>query len=440
MKSSRYISINLKAFVLLLTVAAAGCSLPNSGPGHRAIDSGASEALLEPAECKRSLHGAKDSVRSAKGDGERWVCGYRHTEGRRYVLVNINGAVLKAVDHVGLGSFYPTFAMGRGTPFGLRIGVGDVVTVTVFESAKGGLFSGVDGDNRPRNFVTLPPQTVDGRGFITVPYAGDIRAAGTTPRALQKRIEGKLKVRAIEPQVVVSLTQQTAHDVVIFGDAAGNRKLRIKPGGERILDIIAQAGLTAPAHEVFITLLRNGRRATIFLPSLIKTAQENIYVRPGDAIHALRKKQAFIAVGALGNVTQTEGLTGRFEFPAARMSLAEGIAAAGGLLDTRSDAKQVFLYRLEERRVLERLGMKLTQFDPNQKYIPTIYRANYRNPGILFTANEFPMRHRDIIYVANADSIEFQKFADFVLSVTGLAAGVTGDVLITRNAVRALGD
>ena len=435
------ISHMIRACILALAVLVAGCSLPNSGPDHRAIDAGASEALLESSSCKRTdWVSAKDSVHgSKKGDG-RWVCGFRKSTDRKYVLVNINRSVLSAVAHIGLGSFYPTFAMGRGTPFGLKIGVGDVIAITIFESSQGGLFSGGEGDRRQRNFVTLPPQTVDGRGFITVPYAGDIRAAGSTPRSLQKRIEGKLRVRAIEPQVVVSLTQQSAHDIAIFGDAAGNRKLQIKPGGERILDIIAQAGLTAPAHEVFITLLRGGRRATIFLPTLIKAPAENIFVRPGDTIYALRKKQAFIAVGALGNVTQTEGLTGRFEFPAARMSLAEGIAAAGGLLDDRSDAKQVFLYRMEERRVLEKLGMKLTQFDPKQRYIPTIYRANYRNPGILFTANEFPMRHRDIIYVANADSIEFQKFADFVLSVTGLAAGVTGDILGTRDAVRALGN
>ena len=57
-----------------------------------------------------------------------------------------------------------------------------------------------------------------------------------------------------------------------------------------------------------------------FLPTLIKTPSENIFMKPGDAVYALRKKQAFIAVGALGSITQTEGLTGRFEFPEARMS------------------------------------------------------------------------------------------------------------------------
>ena len=429
------------AFCLIVAVIASGCSLPNSGPGHHAIDSGASEALLQPTDCRRSSHrSAKGTSRSDKSTDGRWVCGYRGTAQAKYVLVNINPAVLKVVSHIGLGSFFPTFAIGKGTPFGLRIGVGDVISLTIYESSKGGLFSGTTESGRARNSVTLPPQTVDAGGLITVPYAGDIRAAGSTPRALQRRIEKKLRRRAIEPQVVVSLTNQLAHNIAVFGDATGNKKLKIKPGGERVLDIIAQAGLTAPAHEVFISLLRKGRRATIFLPTLIKHPEENIFVQPGDTIYALRKKQTFIAVGALGNITQSEGLTGRFEFGAARMSLAEGIATAGGLLDTRSDAKQVFLYRVEERRVLEQLGMKLDQFDPKQKYIPTIYRSNYRDPSALFTANEFPLRHRDIIYVANADSVEFSKFADFVLSVTGLAAGVSGDVLGTRNAIRALGN
>ena len=440
MVCSKHTIYYIRAALLLLLVPITGCSLPNSGPGHRAIDSGATEALLQPEDCRQSPRASnKDSYRSVKGTDGRWVCGYRRTAGSKYVLVNITPTVVKEVAHIGLGSFYPTFAMGKGAPFGLRIGVGDVISITVFESSSGGLFSGVDGDNRPRNFVTLPPQTVDGRGFISVPYVGNIRAAGSTPRLLQRRIEGKLKARAIEPQVIVSLPSQTSHDVAIFGDAAGNRKLTLKPGG-RILDIIAEAGLTAPAHEVFITLLRSGQRATIFLPTLIATESENIYLRPGDTIHALRKKQAFIAIGALGNITQTEGITGRFEFPAARVSLAEGIAMAGGLFDTRADAQQVFLYRLEERQVLERLGMKLAHFDAKQKYIPTIYRANYRDPAAFFISNRFPIRHKDILYVANADSIEFQKFADFILSVTGLAAGVTSDIVGTRDAVRALGN
>lgn len=67
-----------------------------------------------------------------------------------------------------------------------------------------------------------------------------------------------------------------------------------------------------------------------------------------------------------------------------------------------------------------------------------IYRANFRDPSIFFTAGQFPMRHRDVIYVTNADFIELEKFLSHVRFVTGSVAGVTGDVLSTRRSRSAL--
>jgi protein involved in polysaccharide export with SLBB domain len=62
-------------------------------------------------------------------------------------------------------------------PRPITLGIGDVVSITIFEAEAGGLF--VPGDaQRPGNFVTLPDQIVGSDGNITVPYAGTIRAAG----------------------------------------------------------------------------------------------------------------------------------------------------------------------------------------------------------------------------------------------------------------------
>ena len=116
------------------------------------------------------------------------------------------------------------------------------------------------------------------------------------------------------------------------------------------------------------------------------------------------------------------------------------MAKAGGLLDVRANAGQVFLYRLEYREVLERLGMNLAMFPPEQRFIPTVYRANYRDPSMFFATNRFPMRNKDIIYVANADSIEVDKFLGYVRLITGTVAGVSLDALVTRDSIRALGN
>lgn len=405
---------NLAIAAGFTAILLSGCSqLPVGGPNHYVVDREASSALVQDR-------------RSVVVD---------------YALVDISRPVLENLVDIGPESFFRTFGTGRGAPPEIRVGVGDVVSVSIFEASAGGLFTPGEVGNRTGSFVTLPPQQVDHRGRITVPYAGQVRAAGRPVLAIQKDIESQLAEKAIEPQVVISLQEQTASEVAIFGDATnGSLKSRIRSGGERVLDVIARAGLRFPGHEVFVTLQRGNRRATIYFPRLIDAPSENIFVQPGDVLYAYRDPQKFVAVGALANVGQTQGLTGLFAFESARLSLAEAVARAGGLLDNRSDPRQVLLYRLEYRHVLERSGVSLAPFPPEQKMIPTIYRANYRDPSVFFFADQFLMRNRDIIYVANADAIEVDKFLSYTRLITSTVAGVSLDALVTRDSIRALGN
>src|SRR5882724_8930631 len=64
----------------------------------------------------------------------------------------------------------------RRPPTDFKFGIGDIVSVTIFEAAAGGLFIPAEASVRPGNFITLPNQAVDNRGNISVPYAGVIRA------------------------------------------------------------------------------------------------------------------------------------------------------------------------------------------------------------------------------------------------------------------------
>jgi polysaccharide export outer membrane protein len=128
-----------------------------------------------------------------------------------------------------------------------------------------------------------------------------------------------------------------------------------------------------------------------------------------------------------------------FAFEQERLSLNEAVAKAGGLLDTRASPSHVFLYRMEFRETLEALKVDLKKFPRDQKLIPTIYRANFRDPSSFFFAQGFPMRHKDIIYVSNADAVEISKFLAFLRTITSTIAGVADDALVTRDAVRALG-
>lgn len=398
--------------VMLAMVAAmlGGCTmLPLDGPASRDITSGA------------VVHAAAD----------------RRAIAYDYALVDLSPIVLEALEKVSTGSIHTTFGVSEGGVPRQRVGIGDVIRVAVFESAVGGPFLLAEGGARSEPYVTLPAQPIDTSGIITVPYAGAIRVLGRTTREIERDIEGKLASRAVEPQVVVSLVEHNSSSVTVIGEGvtAANR-LKLTGTGERILDIISRAGGTRyPAYELFVTLQRGNRRATVHFPRLVEDLRENIRVAPGDTIYAFRNQQKFVAVGAIGSTGQTSGLTGQFAFEQERLSLNEALAKAGGLQDSRADPSQVFLYREEHRETLEAMGVNLAKFPPGQQWIATVYRANFRDPSSFIFAGRFPMRHRDLIYVANSDATEMVKFLTYVRTITSTVSGVAGDAVLTRDAV-----
>jgi polysaccharide export outer membrane protein len=194
--------------------------------------------------------------------------------------------VLDHVVDIGPGSFFKSFGSRRRTPGAIRVGVGDVVQVSIFESSAGGLFIPAEAGARPGNFVTFPPQMVDRGGTISVPFAGQVQASGCSLTEIQKEIEARLAKRAVEPQAIVSLAEQNASEVAVVGEGVnGANKFKIRPNGERILDMISKAGgLKYPGYELFVTLQRGRQRATVYFPTLINNPEENIFVTPGDTI------------------------------------------------------------------------------------------------------------------------------------------------------------
>ena len=401
-----------KIVALLAGICLAGCTkLPVDGPDYRAITLGATET----------------------------VASSRHEIVLDYVLLDINRRVLDNVVTIGPESLFRTFGGGKKGPAPvIRVGVGDVVQITIFESAAGGLFIPAEAGTRPGNFVTFPSQTVDRSGMIVIPYGGEVRAAGRSIPEIQREIEQKLASRAIEPQALVTMVEQNATEVAVVGDVVnGANKFRIRQGGERVLDIVSRAGgLRFPGYELFVTLQRDNRRATVYFPVLVNGPSENIYVAPGDIIYIYREQQKYVAVGALAGSGQTSGVTGQYAFEQERLSLNEAVAKAGGLLDTRANPGQVFLYRMEHRETLMAMGVNLQKFPPGQKFIPTVYRANFRDPSSFFFAQSFPMRHKDVIYASNADSVEVTKFLNFVRTITSTVAGVSGDAVLTGDAIK----
>ncbi|WP_407070471.1 polysaccharide biosynthesis/export family protein [Neorhizobium alkalisoli] len=391
--------------ILVSTVALTGCTaLPSAGPDARQIEAQATA-----------------KVTSAKKE---------QAVGIDYALVDLNKAVLSFVADTTTASLLGGFGGGRGGPPSLPLGVGDVVQVSVFESQAGGLFIPNDAGSRPGNYVSLPQQTIDRAGTISVPYAGRVRAAGRPVEDVQREVEDLLANRAIEPQVLITKVTSRSAQVAVLGDVRSPAKVELTEAGERILDVISEAGgLSSPGVETYVTLQRRGRSATIQYNHLIDTPTENIYVAPGDTILVDRERRTYLAFGA-------SGLNGRFDFEESDLTLGEALGKAGGLLDARANPSQVLIYRVVKKDFLAKLGVDTAKF-PGAT-VPVIFRANMRDPSALFATQKFPMQDKDILYVSNADSVEVLKFLNLVNSVTTTAAGVPSDAVATRDAVREL--
>ncbi len=401
-----------RAWPILALAMLCGCQqLPLNGPAGYDIPGGGSTGLSNPP----------------------------HTQVYDYAFVDINPVVLEYLVQGENDLLAKAFG---GPAASLRVGVGDVLEATVFESSSGGLFTPAGAGNRAGNFVTVPRQTVSTSGDITVPYAGVVHVAGETVPDIERQIEGSLVKRAIEPQVIVTMVEQNAGTVSVVGDAvSSSNKLKLS-GSERILDLVSKAGgLKFPPYNSVVMLQRGKKSAAVRFTTLVAHPEENVYVHPSDLVYVYRDQRKYVAAGAVGATSggasvagnQTlVGAVGLFSFDQEDLSLNEALAKAGGLIDYRADPAQVFVYRIEHRNVLERMGVDLSGFAPSQKMIPTVYRANFRDPSAFLYSQRFPMRDKDTIYVANAEFIEVGKAFAYLRDWTSTTAGVAADANVVR--------
>lgn len=359
--------------------------------------------------------------------------------GPPYGVVKLTPKVIDILDEFGPRTLTATFGDRRPPPE-IRFGIGDVISVTIFEAAAGGLFIPAEAGVRPGNFVTLPNQPIDTKGMISVPYAGLVPAAGKTPAEVQQEIVNRIRNRAIEPQAVVALVNQNTSLITVVGEVAGSNvstgRIPAMPAGERILDYITRAGgLRDQGQDTWVVLERHGRRAAVPFGALVYEPGNNIWAWPGDTIYLYKEPQTFLAFGASGQ-------QGEFQFSAGsqssawRITLAEGVATAGGLLDIQADPGSVFLYRREPRELAEKLGVDCSKMDGPT--VPIVYSVSFADPAGYFLATRMQMHNKDVIFAANAESVEITKFTQFLNALitttnNGLDVGINSQTLRILN-------
>lgn len=295
-----------------------------------------------------------------------------------------------------------------------RLGPGDVVEVSIWEAPPAMLFGAGPTDTRSggasnARVTVLPEQMIDSGGNINVPFAGAIVAAGRTPNEIENSITRRLQSKANQPQVLVRLAHNSTSYVTIVGDVSSSTRMPLTPRGERLLDALASAGgVRQPVDKVTIQVTRGNEVESLPLDTVIRDPRQNVPLRPGDVVTALFQPYAFTVLGATDKNTEVN-------FEAQGITLAQALARAGGLQDSRSDAQGVFIFRFEDAKALQWPTSPVRTTADGK--VPVVYRVNLRDPNSFFVAQSFMMDNKDLLYVSNAPIAELQKFLNVIFSV-----------------------
>ena len=325
-------------------------------------------------------------------------------------VIELNEAVTRRVREVQrVDSFAASFA--DATPAGYRVGAGDVLEVSVWEAPPAALFgvSVVD----PRAAVssarqtTFPEQIVNVDGVINVPFAGAVPVVGKTPQEIEAEIAQRLKNKANQPQVLVRVIRNATQNVTVVGEVAASTRMPLTAKGERLLDAIAAAGgVKQPVNKVTLQLSRGGKVLAMPLERVIQDPEQNVYLQPGDVVTAVFQPLSFTALGAAGKNEEVN-------FEAQGISLAQALGRIAGVRDAQADARGVFVFRFEDPKTFaDHQNLPKT---PEGK-VPVVYRVDLKDPRTFLLAQDFPIKNKDVIYVANAPAAELQKFLNILTS------------------------
>ncbi|MDJ0993058.1 MAG: polysaccharide biosynthesis/export family protein [Dinoroseobacter sp.] len=352
-------------FVLTLAGALAGCGLPESGPN---------ESQLLSSSVQRA--------------GDAFVVPVDDEVARETAVFN----------QLGFPSDFTNAA--ELSPDTIR--AGDVLGLTIWENVTEGLLArGGDGA------AVIEQVEVDSGGFIFVPYAGRIRAAGNTPEALRGIITRALETQTPDPQVSVRRLAGDGATVTVVGAVGSQGVYPIERSTRKLSSVLARAGGVNPEvvepDVTQVSVLRGNRIERIWLTDLLENPAVDIAIRGGDRIVVERDRRSFISMGATGNQT-------RVPFDEQNLTAIEAIASVGGLNPAIADPTGVFVLREQDqntaRNVLNRPDIQGDQ--------RIIYLLDLTQPSGMFVAQNFIIQDNDTIFVTEAPLARWGKTVSLV--------------------------
>lgn len=264
---------------------------------------------------------------------------------------------------------------------GYVLGSGDLVTVRVMDVEE----------------ISDKPVQIDTSGYVRLPLAGRLLAAGLTIEQFEAELVKRLKKYLVRPDVSVSVATFRSQPVSIIGAVKTAGVYQVE-GEKTIIEVLSLAGGLDTSAGPTLTITRElqwgriplkgaaddptGRFsvATVRLKSILEAdnPQENIAVKPHDVITVPRAQLVYV----IGEVQKAGG------FPLSErehITVLQALSLAGGLDRTAAPAHAKILRALPGKADRSEVAVDVKMILDGK-------------------ATDFPMEPDDILFIPNSAS------------------------------------
>lgn len=295
------------------------------------------------------------------------------------------------------------------TPYVYRIGIGDLVRITVWDHPE---------LTNPAGNTTgqLQGQVVLPDGTFYFPFLNKVKAAGRTTDEIRVEMTRNLEKFIRSPQVDVYIQPNGFRSQKIYVSGAVGQPgfFPITDVPTRLSDAIAQAGgLSKEADLSSVTLQRNNQTVVLDAYRLLYQGDlsQNILLQNGDVLNIpdRRLRKVFL----MGEVVQPSS----FIMPVGKLTLAEVLSDIGGINQNTANAQQVYVIR---QAVVDAASQPKLN----------IYHLDSTSPTSVLYADQFEMQPRDVVYVDPVRLVRINRLLGTILPSLQVLPAVRSNIRV----------
>ncbi len=276
-----------------------------------------------------------------------------------------------------------------------RVGVGDVLNITVWDHPELSLPAGGKGSG-----TSGIPVRADGSIFF--PYIGEVYVTSRDVADIQKEISSRLAEYIPDPQVSVQVAGFNSQKVVVSGQVAKPGTLPVTNIPLTLVEAVtASGGLLENANGQEVRITRDGHTYYLNLQAFLRNGKHNNnpLLKGGDVVYVpdLGNNVAYVMGQVKNPGTADLGQEG--------LSLTDAISAKGGLDNERANARGIFVFRAVG-------GGKFR-----------VFQLSADTPIALALATRFMLHPQDVVYVVTDPVAKWNDaIANLLPSITALNA------------------